>query len=292
MMMACPLFTKASHFKTTVKGVIYSNSILEDSASDKDLKRSKRLLIEIYKKIQKNTNKKTYSFSYNNARFQIVIVNTIYNDLKILPNTTGKLQGLDYQFVQNPTATVLMNAGMFEANGAPVGLLISGQKQINKINLKKDLPGNFYSMKNAIFYVDIDGKYYVKNSISFNEKFKNKYQEILYATQSGPILTSEGKINKDFSENSTNKLIRNGIGVVENSKNNIAIFIIAQTPCSFFDMASLFKNLGCDNSMYLDGSVSRLFYKHSNNIKEKPKSGDMKLGPVFSVTPKVNPVLH
>lgn len=284
MMMAFPLFSKASHFETTMNGDIYSNSILQDSTSDKDLKRTRRLFKELYKLIQKITNTKIYEVSYNKAKFQIVIVNTNFNELKILPNTTGNLQGLDYQFAKNPTATVLMNAGMFESNGTPVGLLISGQKQINKINLNKNLPGNFYSMKNAIFYVDIDGKYYVKNSISFNEKFKNKYQEILYATQSGPILTSDGKINQDFSENSTNKLIRNGIGVVNNSKNNIAIFIIAQTPCSFFDMASLFKYLGCDNSMYLDGTVSSMFYK--KNIKDKPKFGNIKLGPVLIVTPK------
>lgn len=284
MMMAFPLFSKASHFKTTMNGGIYSNSILQDSTSDKDLKRTRRLFKELNKLIQKITNTKIYEVSYNKAKFQIVIVNTNFNELKILPNTTGNLQGLDYQFEKNPTATVLMNAGMFESNGTPVGLLISGQKQINKINLNKNLPGNFYSMKNAIFYVDIDGKYYVKNSISFNEKFKNKYQEILYATQSGPILTSDGKINQDFSENSTNKLIRNGIGVVNNSKNNIAIFIIAQTPCSFFDMASLFKYLGCDNSMYLDGTVSSMFYK--KNIKDKPKFGNIKLGPVLIVTPK------
>jgi uncharacterized protein YigE (DUF2233 family) len=282
IIIAFSLHSKANHFKSNT----YSSLILYDSILPQVSKKSIRQIKKTSKLIPGVTNAESFTISYNNSIFQVVVVNSKYNDLKIIPNTTGSMQGLDYHISQNPKAKILMNAGMFELNGAPVGLLISGQKQIKKINLKRGLPGNFYSMKNGVFYVDIEGKYYVKNTFDFNEKHKEKYSEILYATQSGPVLTIDGKINKEFNINSTNKLIRNGIGVFNNSKNNIAVLIISQNPCTFFDLASLFKYLGCDNSMFLDGTVSRLYYKKSNIKTEKPITGDMKLGPIFSISPK------
>jgi uncharacterized protein YigE (DUF2233 family) len=276
LIIANALIIKANILKSNFS--INSNSVLQDSTNNK------KVLKEISKLIFNVTNPETFTISYNGAIFEIAVVNNKYVDLKIINNGTGSLQGLDYHFTQTPKATVMMNAGMFEINGGPVGLLITNQKQIKKINLKKDLPGNFYTMKNAIFYVDTNGRYQVKNTISFNEYYKEKYHDILHATQSGPILTIDGKINKEFNVKSANKLLRNGIGVIKNSNNNIAILVVSRTPCSFYDLASIFKYLGCENSMYLDGTVSSLFYK--KNKKDKPKFGDMKLGPVLIVIPK------
>ncbi len=257
-----------------------------DTATPPKVKKREKLLQTLQKEISKVTNAEVFNVNYKSSKFQIVVVNSKYNTLKIINNASGNMQGLDYHYKQNPTAKVLMNAGMFEADGSAVGLLISNKKLITNINLKTNLPGNFYSMKNAIFYVDVNGKYFLNPTTVFNEKFKNKYPSILFATQSGPVLNIEGKINKEFNKNSVNKLIRNGIGIVNNKNNNIAILVISKTPTTFYELASLFKYLGCDNAMYLDGTISSLFYKNNSNKKDKPQIGGMKLGPIFAIMPK------
>lgn len=262
------------------------NHLVLDTATPPKVKKREKLLQTLPKLIYKVTNAEVFNVNYKNSKFQVVVVNSKYNTLKIISNGSGNMQGLEYHYKQNPNAKVLMNAGMFEADGSAVGLLISNNKLIKNINLKTNLPGNFYSMKNAIFYVDVNGKYYLNPTTVFNEKFKHKYQSILFATQSGPVLNIEGKINKEFNKNSVNKLIRNGIGIVSNKKNNIAIFVISKTPTTFYELASLFKYLGCDNAMYLDGTISSLFYKNNSNKKDKPQIGGMKLGPIFAIMPK------
>lgn len=250
-------------------------------------KKSQDILAELPKLITKTTAAQTFNVTYKKTKYLIAAINSKYNDLKISSNTSGLLQGLEYHFLKNPDATILMNAGMFEADGSSVGLLITENKILNKINLRSDLPGNFYSMRNAIFYLDKNAKYNVIETSAFNEKFKNKYEGITFATQSGPVLNIEGKINKEFNIKSTNKLIRNGIGVLNNSKYNIAILIISETPTTFYELASLYEYLGCNNAMYLDGTVSTMFCKNNKNKKDKPKPGGMKLGPIFVIKPKL-----
>ena len=277
----------ASSFEYIFKISIKSTHNPIDTVKLKSVKKSKDVLKELPKIISNVTTAETFTVSYKNAKFLIAAINSKYNDLKISSNTSGSLQGLEYHFFKNQDATILMNAGMFEADGSSVGLLITENKLLNKINLRSDLPGNFYSMRNAIFYVDKNAKYNVAPTTAFNEKFKNKYQGISFATQSGPVLNIEGKINKEFNVKSTNKLIRNGIGVLNNFKYNIAILIISETPTTFYELASLFEYLGCNNAMYLDGTVSTIFCKNNKNKKDKPKSGGMKLGPIFVIKPKL-----
>ena len=230
-----------------------------------------------------------FPIQFWNSKFDVVVVNNEYNDLKIIGNTSGKKQSLSSLFssaISKSNYGVLMNAGMYEENGSAVGLLISNRKIQHAINLKKELPGNFYTLKNAIFYADTSGKFYVSASDSFNQKYKpEKYSDISFATQSGPLLVSNGIINSELGFRSTNKLIRNGIGVVNNSKNNVSVFLISETTTTFYEMAALFNFLGCENALYLDGTVSQLIYKGPNKESYRTSRSETQLlGPVFSVT--------
>lgn len=232
-----------------------------------------------------------FPIQFWNSKFDVVVVNNEYNDLKIIGNTSGKKQPLSSQYssaISKSNYGVLMNAGMYEENGTAVGLLISNRKQQHEINLKKGLPGNFYTLKNAIFYSDTVGKFYINPSDSFYQKYKNdKYSNISFATQSGPLLVSNGIINSELGFRSTNKVIRNGIGVINNSKNNICVFIISETTTTFYEMAALFNFLGCEDALYLDGFVSQLIYKGPNKELFRTSRTDTQLlGPVFSVTSK------
>jgi uncharacterized protein YigE (DUF2233 family) len=224
------------------------------------------------------------------AKFKVVIINNQFNNLKIIPNITGSPKTIKSQYASISKASygVLMNAGMFEKDGSGVGLLISGRKKINEINLKKNLPGNFYTLSNAIFFSDTLEKNFIVSTPNFNDKYKNSnYTDIAFATQSGPALIIDGKINPELNLRSQNNLIRNGVGVVKNANNNIVIFIISETPTTFYELASLFNFLGCDNAMYLDGTVSQLLLKGPNKETDITSRADLQpLGPLFSITSK------
>ena len=232
-----------------------------------------------------------FKFEYLKSKFKVVIVNNKFNDLKIIPNTTGSLKTIKSQNASISKADygILLNAGMYEENGSGVGLLISNRKKFNEINLKKNLPGNFYTLINSVFYSDTLGKNFIQTTSSFNEKYKNAtYPDIAFATQSGPALIIESKLNNELNIRSQNSLIRNGVGVVKNANDNISIFIISETPTTFYELASLFNFLGCDNAMYLDGAVSQLLYKGPNK-KEIDKTSGVEtkgLGPLFAITSK------
>lgn len=232
-----------------------------------------------------------FKFEYLKSKFKVVIVNNKFNDLKIIPNTTGSLKTIKSQNASISKADygILLNAGMYEKNGSGVGLLISNRKKFNEINLKKNLPGNFYTLINSVFYSDTLGKNFIQTTSSFNEKYKNAtYPDIAFATQSGPALIIESKLNNELNIRSQNSLIRNGVGVVKNANDNISIFIISETPTTFYELASLFNFLGCDNAMYLDGAVSQLLYKGPNKKEIDETSGveTKGLGPLFAITSK------
>ena len=79
---------------------------------------------------------------------------------------------------------------------------------------------------------------------------------IKYATQSGPMLVSEGIMNSKFNKGSSNVHIRNGVGVLPNGS---LLFAISKQEINFYDFAQFFKEKGCLNALYLDGFVSRMY---------------------------------
>jgi uncharacterized protein YigE (DUF2233 family) len=78
-----------------------------------------------------------------------------------------------------------------------------------------------------------------------------------FATQSGPMLVINGQIHPQFSEQSTSRKIRNGVGV---KGQDTVVFAISEDPVTFSTFARLFRDeLGCPNALFLDGSVSSLY---------------------------------
>lgn len=81
-------------------------------------------------------------------------------------------------------------------------------------------------------------------------------RNVRFATQSGPMLVVEGKINSTFLASSKNLNIRNGVGILPN---NEVIFAISTVGVNFYDFAKYFKDKGCKNALYFDGCVSRMY---------------------------------
>ena len=92
--------------------------------------------------------------------------------------------------------------------------------------------------------------------IETTQDFKTSRFKANYATQSGPMLIIDGKINPKFLADSDSLKIRNGVGI----KDNTLYFVITRNRVNFYQFAQLFKDeLNIDNALYLDGSISSLY---------------------------------
>jgi len=144
-----------------------------------------------------------------------------------------------------------MNAGMFEANLEPVGLLVADGIKIAPLNVSGGF-GNFYLKPNGVFLISDSGARIVASS-----EYAALRENVVLATQSGPLLLRAGKIHPSFDPASSSKQIRNGVGITD--KGNI-VFAISEGKVNFYDFATLFRDkLHCTDALYLDGSVSSLY---------------------------------
>jgi uncharacterized protein YigE (DUF2233 family) len=144
-----------------------------------------------------------------------------------------------------------MNAGMFDEAGAPIGLMVEEARQVKAINRRKG-GGNFHLMPNGVFMVRRDGSAAVVASQRINS-----LKDIVYATQSGPMLLIDGKLHPEIDEDGTSRHIRNAVGIASDGQ---PVFVISREPVSFGKLARFYRNeLGARDALYLDGAVSSLW---------------------------------
>lgn len=158
------------------------------------------------------------------------------------------------------------NGGMYKNDFTPQGLFIQNKTVVTPLDTGNG-KGNFYLKPNGVFYITDSKDAFVCKTTDF----KNNGQ-VNYATQSGPMLLSDGKIHPAFKEGSTNLNIRNGVGILPN---NSVVFAMSKTEINFYDFALYFKNLGCKNALYLDGFVSRTYLPEKNWIQTDGNFGVM-----------------
>ena len=157
-----------------------------------------------------------------------------------------------------------VNAGMYHQDYSPVGLYLENGSQLAPLNINKNLNGNFYLQPNGVFAWDAESFKVLKTEDY--RKDNNTYQ---YATQSGPMLVIDGKINEVFDKESKSKKIRNGVGVADDG----VYFVISNEAVTFYAFAQYFKDtLKTQNALYLDGTISAAYipelkrYKQSNSL--------------------------
>jgi uncharacterized protein YigE (DUF2233 family) len=150
-----------------------------------------------------------------------------------------------------------MNAGIFDKTYTPLGLEIQRGQQLHKLNTRTKAFGNFYMQPNGIFFLNAGGA-----KILSTQEFIRTQPRALEATQSGPMLVLNNNINSKFQKNSSNQLVRNGVGVQTASSLHL---VISQSWVSFYDFAAFFKDvLHCPNALYLDGNISGLYVPNSS----------------------------
>lgn len=144
-----------------------------------------------------------------------------------------------------------MNAGMFDAEGRPIGLAVVDGVTVHAIN-RRDGGGNFHMKPNGVFVVRRDGSAAVVTSQAFVLS-----PDTAFATQSGPMLVIGGAINPSFDANGQSRHIRNGVGIGPKGQ---PLFAISNEVVSFGKFARFFRDgLKADNALYFDGSVSSLW---------------------------------
>lgn len=164
-----------------------------------------------------------------------------------------------------------MNAGMFHADFAAVGLFVAAGRQLAALNTA-DGTGNFFLKPNGVFALTDAGARVVETS-----EYPRLRERVLLATQSGPLLVSGGRLHPAFNASSASRLFRNGVGV---SASGVAVFVISEDPVNFYEFATLFRDkLHCPDALFLDGDISSLY---TPALKRNDFHRD--LGPIIGVT--------
>jgi len=165
-----------------------------------------------------------------------------------------------------------MNAGMYHADRAPVGLYIEDGVEVAPIVTKAG-HGNFGMLPNGVFALSADGGAHVVETSAF----VHSGLDIVSATQSGPMLVIDGALHPRFNPDGTSRKRRNGVGISPDGET--VHFAISDGFVTFHEFATLFRDvLGTPNALYLDGTVSRL---HVPAIDRDEDGLDM--GPIVSV---------
>jgi uncharacterized protein YigE (DUF2233 family) len=143
------------------------------------------------------------------------------------------------------------NAGMFTPEYAPAGLYVENAIERKSLNTRASGYGNFHLQPNGVFWLQ-DGK----AAVSTTADYARLKPAAEIATQSGPMLVIDGKLNPKFDDDGPSRYLRNGVGV---TSAGIVAVAISEEPVSFGLFARLFRDtLECPNALYFDGSVSRL----------------------------------
>ncbi len=106
-----------------------------------------------------------------------------------------------------------MNGGMYQGDLRPVGLHIENGRELTAANTAtitgapSQIP-NFYKKPNGVFYIADHEAGVLETGRFLAEKPKANF-----ATQSGPMLVSDGAIHPAFLPKSTDRKPRNGVGV-------------------------------------------------------------------------------
>lgn len=163
--------------------------------------------------------------------------------------------------------TFAMNAGMFNEAGDAIGLLIEDGKQLRAIN-RREGGGNFHLMPNGVFLVRRDGSAAVVTSEAYAPS-----KDVLFATQSGPMLVIDGKLHPAFDEDGTSKHFRNGVGI---GPDDTPVFVISADPVSFGKFARFYRDsVKARNALFFDGAVSSLWDPPAHRMDSHAPLGPM-----------------
>jgi uncharacterized protein YigE (DUF2233 family) len=162
------------------------------------------------------------------------------------------------------------NAGIYDAHGEPLGLYVENGKPLKPLNTVHGDPaaGNFSLLPNGVFSIDAEGH----ASVRTTSAFAASHAQPRWATQSGPMLVIDGKINPNFDSGSDSTKWRSGVCAPRPDE---VVFAVSVAPVNFHEFARLFRDkLRCRDALFLDGTLSQIYV-----------DGDYYGAPAFMVKP-------
>ncbi len=182
-----------------------------------------------------------FAFIQDDAIFLAYRVNPKELDVKLYwqdehTQNFGSIQNLKQALAKNKKQLLFaMNGGMYKPGGPPQGLYIQNKITLSPLDTAT-ANGNFYLKPNGVFYLTTDNTAAIRTTPNFKDNGKIKY-----ATQSGPMLLIDGQIHPSFKEGSSNKNVRNGVGILPDGS---ILFVLSKQAINFYDFANYFKKQG------------------------------------------------
>lgn len=175
-----------------------------------------------------------------------------------------------------------MNGGMYGEDYSPIGLYIENGKELAPANTKsvaadvKPVP-NFYKKPNGIFFIGQDGA-----GVMTTEAYLAAKPKARFATQSGPMLVTDGEVNPLFIPGSSDRNPRNAVCAPTRSTVD---FVITEDTVNFHDFARFFRDrLKCKDALFLDGGSASALYAPELDRNDGPGHGGF--GPIIAVVVK------
>ncbi len=214
---------------------------------------------------------------YEGNRYTICEVDAEHDDLRLFLNgrdgrPLGQFPAIDATLKpQGLRLAFAMNAGMYHANRAPVGLYVENGREVMHV-VPNAGPGNFGLLPNGVFCIRPR-----RADVIETLRFIRQAPGCTYATQSGPMLVIDGALHPRFLADSTSRYVRNGVGTGTDGRR--AVFAISRDAVTFHEFGRLFRDaLGVADALYLDGNISRL---HAPDLRRSDRGFPM--GPVVGV---------
>jgi uncharacterized protein YigE (DUF2233 family) len=217
--------------------------------------------------------------NFDSAKFTVCTFDPRRDDIRLFLSGTdnkpyGSLAALAAALkAKGETLMFAMNAGMFGQDQSPVGLYVEDRRKLHEADTRAGAT-NFHLKPNGVFWIGdrVAG-------VTETGRYLANPPSARYATQSGPMLVVDGRIHPKIKPNGTSLKIRNGVGACSGGA---VVFAIADEPVSFDAFARLFRDgLGCQNALFLDGSISSLYAPELNR--------DDELGPIGPIAGVVRP---
>jgi uncharacterized protein YigE (DUF2233 family) len=213
---------------------------------------------------------------FDSAKFTVCAFDPRRDDIRLfLSGTDGKPYGSLAALAASLKAKgerlmFAMNAGMFKQDQSPVGLYVENRRKLHEADTRGGAT-NFHLKPNGVFWIR-DGV----AGVTETSRYLANPPGARDATQSGPMLVVDGRIHPKIKPDGTSLKIRNGVGACNGGA---VVFAIADEPVSFDAFARLFRDgLGCQNALFLDGSVSSLYAPELDRDDEF-----MPIGPIVGV---------
>ena len=208
--------------------------------------------------------------SFDSAKFTVCAFDPRHDDIRVfLSGSDGKPYGSLAALAaalktKGQRLMFAMNAGMFKEDQSPVGLYVEDRRKLHEADTRAGVT-NFHLKPNGVFWIGdkVAG-------VAETGRYLAAPPPARFATQSGPMLVVDGRIHPKIKPGGASEKIRNGVGACDEGA---IVFAIADEPVNFDTFARLFRDgLGCQNALFLDGSVSSLYAPELNR--------DDELGPI------------